>query len=184
MKINLAENMLRFGVKNLNETATKRVKTLAEQKPVQSQPAPVTPAAAAPLKPVNGIKIDSVEVFWNSGQQKSIAKINVVPSSDNKNYMITGINLMTPDNKNPYEFKFKQALTFAKGANDKIMNVWKPLIADSLKSADANKLLMYMNLPGGATGGASGKYISDPSQIAIHLANSIYNGLSEYKLTV
>jgi len=31
MKINLAENMLRFGVKNLNETATRQVKTLAEQ---------------------------------------------------------------------------------------------------------------------------------------------------------
>lgn len=31
MKINLAENMLRFGVKNLNETSTWKVKTLAEQ---------------------------------------------------------------------------------------------------------------------------------------------------------
>jgi hypothetical protein len=33
MKINLAENMLRFGVKNLNETAISKVKTLAEQAP-------------------------------------------------------------------------------------------------------------------------------------------------------
>lgn len=31
MKINLAENMLRFGVKNLNETSTHNIKTLAEQ---------------------------------------------------------------------------------------------------------------------------------------------------------
>jgi len=31
MKINLAENMLRFGVKNLNTTATKKLENLAEQ---------------------------------------------------------------------------------------------------------------------------------------------------------
>ncbi len=32
MKFNLAENMLRFGVKNLNESNIKTVKHLAEQK--------------------------------------------------------------------------------------------------------------------------------------------------------
>jgi len=37
MKINLAENMLRFGVKNLNETASQKVKTLAEQETSKGQ---------------------------------------------------------------------------------------------------------------------------------------------------
>jgi hypothetical protein len=48
MKINLAENMLRFGVKNLTETNTRKVKTLAEQteKPV-AQPTPPTPPASS-----------------------------------------------------------------------------------------------------------------------------------------
>ena len=55
MKINLAENMLRFGVKNLNETATSKVKTLAEQEQV-STPAITSQAAEAAYK-ANLIKI-------------------------------------------------------------------------------------------------------------------------------
>lgn len=43
MKINLAENMLRFGVKNLSKSATNKVKTLAEQ---EQKTAAVTQPAA------------------------------------------------------------------------------------------------------------------------------------------
>ena len=55
MKNILAENMLRFGVKNLNETATKRVKTLAEQEDAKNPaaapvPGPPTPPAVLPVE--------------------------------------------------------------------------------------------------------------------------------------
>ena len=47
MKVNLAENMLRFGVKNLNKTATSKVKTLAEQEtPTTAEPTPQQAASA------------------------------------------------------------------------------------------------------------------------------------------
>ena len=77
MKINLAENMLRFGVKNLNETATSKVKTLAEQKPTAPGKPEVKPAvkpAATSLYDIKyGIlKSDVIKQWYNLGKQQSI----------------------------------------------------------------------------------------------------------------
>lgn len=78
MKINLAENMLRFGVKNLNETAKHKVKVLAEQAsqtqaPTAAPTAAPTDAPTLTLNYTNGLfrlneffTNDSQYMYWDT----------------------------------------------------------------------------------------------------------------------
>ena len=60
MKINLAENMLRFGVKNLNESAISKVKTLSEQQAI----APTTkPRIARSIYDINQLSDPSNRII-------------------------------------------------------------------------------------------------------------------------
>jgi hypothetical protein len=76
MKINLAENMIRFGVKNLNESSISKVKTLAEQEPATTTQQPTaTPAEAGPsappaVKPVPGTGFQYIVGGGSSDQAK------------------------------------------------------------------------------------------------------------------
>jgi hypothetical protein len=72
MKINLAENMLRFGVKNLNESSISKVKTLAEQETaaVEKPGTEVGPSTAAVVKAVPGTGFQYIVGGGSSDQAK------------------------------------------------------------------------------------------------------------------
>lgn len=179
MKNILAENMLRFGAKNLTSTSKQKLEQLAEQ-------ALVSAPVANTLKPYNKVKIDAAELFWSGGEKKSDATINVVPSADNKYYVISSVELTNAKGGNPYQFKFQKPLTFTIGQDDRLIYTWKPLIEATLKTADINTLSMYMNFPGGMTqtsgGSTQGKSIDQPAMVAFALATSIWDGLNQLKL--
>jgi len=196
MKINLAENMLRFGVKNLNETATSKVKTLAEQQPAAAKkptaatavekPVAPTPVQPGILKTYKNVPIDEQSLFWTDGVRKSTATINVTPSSDNKYYIISEVILTPAEGGTQYTLKFQTPLTFVMGANSSTINKWRPLITKTLQAADATTLQTYMNFPGGSTktrgGNAIGSTINNPDMVAFPLATSIYDGIFQKKL--
>ena len=87
MKINLAENMLRFGVKNLNETAISKVKTLAEQAPVQ-------PAAAATVKQIPGSTFNYAVGGGGSDQAKRAPLAVIVEDIDIMKFNGTTTNVV------------------------------------------------------------------------------------------
>jgi len=78
MKINLAENMLRFGVKNLNGPAFRKVKTLAEQDQV-----------SAPVEEVPGVQLSPLNV-------KSLAPITAIYGNGPADYLVKNWNTLKP----------------------------------------------------------------------------------------
>jgi len=187
MKNTLAENMLRFGAKNLTNASKQKLERLAEQ---GTPPVPVTRGnTPAPLKLYDKVELESSELFWIKGEKKSDAMINLQPSTDNKYYIIAGVDFTLASGGKPYQFKFKKPLTFVVGADmNKIIQSWKPLVADTLKTADVNMLMMYMNFPGGVTqssgAGATGYQIINPDIVALSLVTAIYNAAFQFKLVV
>jgi len=93
MKNILAENMLRFGVKNLNETATSKVKQLAEQ-----TPAPATKPMSSPA--VQTVTVPTaMMMFYSKGNQDYVAEtaaiISNMPNKENPNASAIQISALT-----------------------------------------------------------------------------------------
>ena len=203
MKINLAENMLRFGVKNLNETATSKVKTLAEQtlgKPAATTSAvPGKPAATAVApavttkKTYKNISVNSSTLNWDGDRQKSEMYVNLTPSKDNKSYLIEEILFESVGKQaDKWSMGLTVPLTYTpplpNNAFDKLIPNWADLLVKTLTALDLNavtKLNMFIKIPGGSTNTysvAPSKSIANKQLAATEIATAIVNGISEAKI--
>jgi hypothetical protein len=116
MKINLAENMLRFGVKNLNETATRKIKTLAEQTPTaqgavtQPAPTPVKPTTTPATTPGTPYSIPvSNTLFFFNGDYTAIVNVNIEYLAATNEIKVINLNIngSSTDNKIVKKVTFK-----------------------------------------------------------------------------
>ena len=136
MKNILAENMLRFGVKNLNETATKRVKILAEQQQKTATAQTITIKSASEYQ----YKVTpSVDLIFRSSD---ILKIDFVANTLKLGKVVYNIgNIAT----NQLQFGIVKNLIIAHGGpkNPESNDAWKTYIpiamnAITLFSTDKN----------------------------------------------
>lgn len=142
MKVNLAENMLRFGVKNLNTAATSKVKTLAEQEtPTTAEPTPQQAAAAyeqykkdmwitvfkniaiAAQRTPEQVKSNTISYDWRYPEDQMKGQFR----DTMQNTYTIGTDA------NTFDIEFKKRLTQALGDNN-----WLTRVANQLNSLFGN----------------------------------------------
>jgi hypothetical protein len=131
MKINLAENMLRFGVKNLNETAIRNVKTLAEQTPAT----PTTATTTTPPTTPKGVKYTipvTNTLFYYNGTYSANISVDIEYFASSNEIKVIQLNAQgaATDNKiiktlTPKAFSIKGPFTGEEVISEQIGNALK-----------------------------------------------------------